>query len=211
MHMPGTNNAASSQQGFTLLELLISITVLAVMTGIAFGAFRLGAMAWEKAAGQPEYHHRVRITRNFLERQLAAACGEKISKETNKPIQLIGTPATVSYLSYQPLMPDTFIGIVAVIYRIQEDENGFTLRIYETDGQVLDNLPNLYDVPRQEWRPLIEGADRLYFEYQNSQGEWISSWNQKEKPENPRKVRLAIRPSEKDPVYYAVGRLPDDR
>jgi len=35
-------------RGFTLLELLISLTILSLVTVLIFGAFRMGIRAWEK-------------------------------------------------------------------------------------------------------------------------------------------------------------------
>jgi len=44
----GKASGNAGRDGFTLLELLISMTILAMIVVIIFGAFRVGIRAWEK-------------------------------------------------------------------------------------------------------------------------------------------------------------------
>ena len=61
-----------SARGFTLLELLVAITLLAVLMAALFGALRLGARVWETGEARLDASARIQVVQNFLRQQLAA-------------------------------------------------------------------------------------------------------------------------------------------
>ncbi|HNT58060.1 MAG TPA: prepilin-type N-terminal cleavage/methylation domain-containing protein, partial [Syntrophales bacterium] len=68
--MTGYENPGN--RGFTLLELLISLTLLSVIAVLVFGALRLGVRAWEKGEATIETRQRERIVMDLLQRQMAS-------------------------------------------------------------------------------------------------------------------------------------------
>ena len=62
----------NANKGFTLLELLISLTILGVIVVIIFGAFRIGIRAWEKGEKDVESRQRQRIVLDLSKQQLAS-------------------------------------------------------------------------------------------------------------------------------------------
>jgi general secretion pathway protein J len=58
------------QHGFTLLELLVAITLLGVLMAALFGALRLGARVWETGAARLDATARVQVVQDFLRQQL---------------------------------------------------------------------------------------------------------------------------------------------
>ncbi|HOO91604.1 MAG TPA: prepilin-type N-terminal cleavage/methylation domain-containing protein, partial [Syntrophales bacterium] len=59
-------------RGFTLLELLISLTILSLVTVLIFGAFRMGIRAWEKGERNIDGRQRERIVLDLIKRQLSS-------------------------------------------------------------------------------------------------------------------------------------------
>ena len=59
--------------GFTLLELLISLTLLAALSTILFGGLRFGTRAWERSEAQAAETDEIAVAQNFLRRQLSEA------------------------------------------------------------------------------------------------------------------------------------------
>lgn len=57
--------------GTTLIEVVIAMTILAVMGVIAVEAFRLGAGAWDKTERRVEGDQRLRVTHDVLAHELA--------------------------------------------------------------------------------------------------------------------------------------------
>jgi general secretion pathway protein J len=58
------------QRGFTLLELLVAITLLGVLMAALFGALRLGARVWEIGEAKLDASARVQVVQNFVRQQL---------------------------------------------------------------------------------------------------------------------------------------------
>jgi general secretion pathway protein J len=58
------------QRGFTLLELLVAITLLGVLMAALFGALRLGARVWETGEARLDASARLQVVQNFLRQQL---------------------------------------------------------------------------------------------------------------------------------------------
>jgi general secretion pathway protein J len=58
------------QGGFTLLELLVAITLLGVLMAALFGALRLGARVWETGEARLDASARLQVVQDFLRQQL---------------------------------------------------------------------------------------------------------------------------------------------
>jgi general secretion pathway protein J len=72
----GTGRNGSSNlgdAGFTLLELLISLTLLAALSAVLFSGLRFGTRAWERSEGLAAESDEIGIAQNFLRRQLSDA------------------------------------------------------------------------------------------------------------------------------------------
>jgi prepilin-type N-terminal cleavage/methylation domain-containing protein len=62
-----------NNRGFTLIEVLVSLTIMALITGIAFAGLRVGIDSWERGTRRiQELDRRVSVER-LLERQLPLA------------------------------------------------------------------------------------------------------------------------------------------
>jgi general secretion pathway protein J len=59
-------------RGFTLLELLVAMTLLGVLMAALFGALRLGARVWEAGEARLDASARIQVVQGFLRQQLAA-------------------------------------------------------------------------------------------------------------------------------------------
>ncbi len=60
------------QQGLTLLEVLITLVILAVMGVIALEAFRIGHRSWERGERRAEAEQRIRVVYGMLSHELAS-------------------------------------------------------------------------------------------------------------------------------------------
>lgn len=61
-----------SNKGLTLLELLITLTIMAFLGVIALEAFRLGSRSWERGEGRAEREQRIRVIYGTLAQELAS-------------------------------------------------------------------------------------------------------------------------------------------
>lgn len=69
----GRIRRVSGAAGFTLVELLIALVLIAVIMVLMFSGLRLGSRAWESVATVSERVSDLRVARNFIERTLRQA------------------------------------------------------------------------------------------------------------------------------------------
>ena len=63
------------QKGFTLLELLVGMTVFSLLVVTLYSGFRLATRSWEAGAGSTEASNERRLASAFIRRQLGNAFG----------------------------------------------------------------------------------------------------------------------------------------
>ncbi|MEI6126178.1 MAG: prepilin-type N-terminal cleavage/methylation domain-containing protein [Pseudomonadota bacterium] len=66
-----TSRAKSS--GFTLIEILLAITIFSMVVAVMFSAFRVGIGSWEKGERGIEFYQKMRAVSALLHREISAA------------------------------------------------------------------------------------------------------------------------------------------
>ncbi len=146
-----------NQRGFTLLELLISITLMALVVTISIGGFRLAASSIDKAESKAEQLQRIRSAFFVIDAQVQSILYVLKTEETEKVNYLRGDGHNLQFVSNTSLY-DREGGYVLVNYRVLQDNYG------KYELHVSERLLN----QEQEGRSvlLLKGFDRIYFEYQ---------------------------------------------
>jgi len=95
---------ARTETGFTLLELLISITILGIMMAIIMGGFRLGSRAWEKGEAKAEYNQKLRVVLDHMLEEIRSAHSLSIISEEDdiKYHAFWGEPARIRFITTAP-------------------------------------------------------------------------------------------------------------
>src|SRR5512136_2860583 len=70
-----------STTGFTLIEVVVTLTILGFILLIIFGAFRLGLSAWERGESTKEEYQKVRIISQLISQQLKSIVAYKIKTQ----------------------------------------------------------------------------------------------------------------------------------
>lgn len=73
-------SAGSHDRGFTLLELLVALTLLGLLMAALLGGLRLGARAWDVSSERLERASRIQTVQEFLRGRLAAAAPLAVSQ-----------------------------------------------------------------------------------------------------------------------------------
>lgn len=98
---------ATRQDGFTLLELLIALVILAMMAVIGLEAFRLGSRAWERGERRADAEQRVRVIQGALARDLGALEPVTLVVDEKHVVDFVGRPERVAFhsapVAYRPL------------------------------------------------------------------------------------------------------------
>ncbi len=182
------------QKGFTLLELLISMTLLALVVLIAGGAMRLGFSSTAKAQGKIESLERFRTSLNLIESQIQSAMMIKQSGTTLDTdfSQFSGSRNSMQFRSVYSLLGASR-GPVFVTYAIREEGAG-KKALFASESSVAATGA------AKEIR-LLDNATELFFEYYyrgptDEKGQWIAEWTIKDSL--PNKIRLIIEMDRKE-------------
>ena len=193
--------AEPEESGFTLLEVMVALTILSLMLLLIFGAFRLGLSVWERGEVTKEEYQRLRIVSQMLSQQIKSMVPYKIKTQKAEAdyIAFEGKANSLKFVSALPIKQKAPGGFVYAIYRFNEDgKEGGRLTLFE---QRVLNKDFLEEDPKEELGiSLLEGISSMTFEYyreedseNNQDGGWFEEWSSKEEKELPRAVRITIK------------------
>ncbi len=193
----------NAARGFTLLELLIGMTLLGFILALLFGGFRLAANSWDAVETRIERTNDEQLARALVRRLLAQMQPVRWKKAVNVPIAFIGEQGVVRALA--PLTGQAGAGGLRVIELGREGEEATAtgkglLRL------VLRQAPVRYDVEsfasglgEAKSYLVLGNLDAVEFSYfgPEKRGEpprWQDAWTNQE--QLPQLVRLRLKSRE---------------
>lgn len=174
-----------AERGFTLLELLISITMLALILVIIFGTMRLGFRSVESADRKMEALERKRMSLSIITAQTASHVPLTYDDEGTKRYYFSGSSDAMQFTTNYSIWGGQK-GYVTVNYRV-ESEAGGKQSLYASESTVA--------LEGTRETKLLEGLDSVTFEYYykdptEEKGEWVEEWSDDQA--TPEKVRLRL-------------------
>lgn len=191
--------SARPESGFTLLELMISITILSLIAVIIGNGFRLGINAWERGEGEVEAVQTMRVLSGLIFQQLKSSYPYKMRIDDEDVVVFQGEDDSM-----------IFVTTLSAPYN-----GGFKwVRYLHKDGVLLYNEGML---PDKKLMDSINGDDEIidtdveevkFQYYSNDEDEWKDSWEFGEKL--PGAVKIDI--SYFQPLYITIpmGQKTDD-
>ena len=175
----------NSRQGFTLLELLISIVILVIIVVILAGALGLGFRSVDSGEKKIESIERMRVSLSIIDSQI----------ESQIPLTYQDGEATNNYFTGDKdslqLSTNYSIwggqkGYVVVTYTVSPDENG---------KAVLYASENIVGTEEKKETKLLDSFDDIYFEYfykgpTDEVGNWVEEWT--DTSTIPEKIKLHL-------------------
>jgi general secretion pathway protein J len=202
-----------SDRGSTLIELLISITIVGIILVIIMGAFRIGIRAWEKGEQDVESFQRQQIVLSILKRQLSSICRRPISIKGGGSFIFSGNEKIIDFISSVSIIPGNAIGDVRVTYRVRQnnDNNLYYLEIAERNF-LTGGADETIDMLEEDMvHVLIADVYDIRFEYlkmaQNEAGEWQPVWDEGAETGLPAAVKCVLQMDEKKPPVTVVARI----
>jgi general secretion pathway protein J len=175
-------------RGFTLLEVLIAISIVGALLVIAFGGLRVAVAAWHQGEARVEAHQHARAVAYTLTRALGAAYPYRATKGLSPEAVVLfdASETRLEFVTQAPPLPlQAPIAFTAV---------GITLEEGETPGLVVREraLPNL--------EPFTEGTvvlrdpsvTSLAFKFLTEDGSWVDTWNGEDAKTIPQAVQLRL-------------------
>ena len=194
--------------GFTLLELIVTFTILSLVVVMILGALRLGSASWERGEERVEKVQKKRIVFELLSQQMKSSFPYRIKSQKAEAdfLAFLGERTSLRFVSAFSIRARKQEGLVFVIYKVEEERaSGKILKVYEK--RVL-NKNFLEETPDEEqFFTLTDGLSDLGFEYfdegpaegrgKDASGEWVESWDTKEKKALPSQVKITVTWKEK--------------
>lgn len=194
-----------SPKGFTLVEVMVTLTILGFITLMIFGVFRLGLSAWAKGENIRDEYQKVRQSAQMICRQIKSALPYQIkaTKAEENYLAFEGKADALKFVSTLPLKSHQTGGLVLTAYAFKRNgkEEG-NLLFFER--RVLNKDFMGEDIKEESWIPLLEDLSAVRFEYlrtedllKGREAEWMEEWNIREEKELPRAIRVTIIPKKK--------------
>jgi general secretion pathway protein J len=176
--------------GFTLVELLVATTLLALVSAALFGGLRFGARAWESAADRIERDGEIEAVQELLRRTLSEA-SDLAEAEADS---MVGAPDGLSF--FAPLPRHAGAGGIGR-YRLELDKGGRLLIAWEPRRP---GAP-LAAPPASEPTIVLADVERISIGYfgaanANESPEWRDRWSG---PVLPRLLRIDLQFKQNDP------------
>jgi prepilin-type N-terminal cleavage/methylation domain-containing protein len=179
--------------GFTLLELSLAMTALAMVVAICYGAFHLGIRAVERGEVAVVTEQRLRVASDVLIRQIKSAVPYAArNRDEDVYPYFVGTTTSLTFVTAAAQQGGG--GLVRVVYRLEEDPTRLVLEespFFSPDSLGRDPV----DKPGRTSAVLIDGFRTLTFEYLYNDGadtEWRPAWDGLVDEMMPAAVRIVI-------------------
>jgi general secretion pathway protein J len=214
--MKGSDTSA----GFTLLELIISLTIIAIIAMMVQNGFKLSVSAWEKGESAIEDQQQYRYVLDIMQQQLSSslphASSEKV--KTDSDVVFKGDDASLEFVSRMSLLPGDSSGMIRVRYRVEEKDDGKSVLFAE--NHLADRLRvSSQDEPGEEdWHILLSDIHDFAFDYLagpsmeedvlEDASFWESSWGESGQHKGlPLALRVSFQANEASSPLYLIASI----
>jgi general secretion pathway protein J len=177
------------QRGFTLLELILALSIVAAMLTIVFGGMRVGIRAWQRGGERSEALQHARSLAALLAQSLGgtAAYLALASAGAQPEVLFQGQPDRLGFVTTSPPFPlPGTIAFTAVMLSVDEGEPaGFAIREKA--------MPN--EDPFEETPPILVDPTltAVRFRYMRDvEGSWEDVWDGAQERALPRAIEVTI-------------------
>jgi general secretion pathway protein J len=191
--MPGYSNRRT-QRGFTLVEMLIALVLMALVAGVLFGSLRLAGRSWEVGEQRLEDGANARAAQQFLRAHLAQQYPLRMRRDAERPLFFAGERDSIRFAS---VLPDRVVAGGTLLLRVSLIRDGqrsdLVLERAIPDGPVTPD----FAFDRAERSILAADVEKVRIAYfgQESDTEeprWLDRWSDAQRM--PRLIRLDIDP-----------------
>jgi len=206
------NHTINSEKGFTLLETIIAVTLVALMGVGVVSVFRTGTRSWTRGTGLIDSSQRQRVIQDLVRKQMASAfplaapVDENVSG-VNYPL-FKGTENSLQFISLNSLSFQESPGLTLVQYEVSENpENGAYTLIESEQPYVGQSLDSEEDIDLFNTLALFDNLSSCSFQYRSPDdlnisdpnittqieaGQWVNEWDAQELGQLPVAVAMTM-------------------
>jgi general secretion pathway protein J len=174
-----------SRRGFTLLELMVSLTLIAFIVVIITGATRISFDAVEKGEKRIDSLERVRTSMNIINSQIQSQSPLTFEEDGEEKYYFQGDTESMQISSNYSIWSGQK-GYIVVRYKVEPDGNGKLM---------LTATEHVIGMDSKRETKLFHAMDSIYFEYffkdpTEENGIWVEKWT--DTVNIPEKVNLHL-------------------
>jgi general secretion pathway protein J len=195
-----------SEQGFTLLEVIVAVTLVAVMALALWAVMRISIRSWTRGTEYIDTNQRHRSVMSMVRKQIASAYNLLALPDPTVggvayPI-FNGTETSFQFISLNSLLFQESPGLTLVTYEIAEGSQGdYSLIERESRyyGQTPDQQNSAIPEKTTEILQKLAGCSFEYFDPGNraNPSQWVKEWDAKKIGFLPSAVSMTL--SSRDP------------
>ena len=91
-----------SSAGFTLVELMVALLLLALISGVLYGSLSLSANSWDRGEAKADQASDMRQTAEFLRQALGAEHPLRLHKAVDQPLYFAGASDSLAFAGATP-------------------------------------------------------------------------------------------------------------
>jgi prepilin-type N-terminal cleavage/methylation domain-containing protein len=196
-------SALRRDQGFTLLEMLIAVTLVAMLAVSLWGVFRVSIKSWQSGTQSIDSNQRHRTVLDLVKKQMASIYGlvPPVDPLTGGPVYPIfaGTATSMQCISLNSLRFQDVPGLAMVSYDVVRDQRG-NYSLVEREAQYLGLDPgreSLFDREDERSTVIFDNLVNFAFEYfdpgsNDRPSQWVREWNAKELLRLPAAISMTM-------------------
>lgn len=189
------------EKGFTLLELILSISILSLVLVTIYGTLSMASRAWEKGERDIETLQRTRVVMNLLAREIKSIFPYTVTPselDTHREFYAFeGEKDSISFVSTVPLRGKKE-GLSWLTFRVEDGEG---LVVVERDALRTDIFKEMESLDEDLIEVLDPRVIDIRFDYYRlkswktegeDEGEWEETWDTQAEGTLPRAVRVEL-------------------
>ena len=175
-----------SDQGFTLLEIVIAVTLMVMIAAGLWGVMSTSIRGWVKGTQYIDTNQRNRNALTMVRKQIASASSLLIQPDPTVggvPYPLFnGTESSFQFLSVNSLLFQDSPGLTLVTYEISEGSNG-AYSLVEKESRYLGQVADQESLATQEkTTSVLDNISSCSFEFYDpgnteTPAEWVKEWS----------------------------------
>ncbi|MCP4714394.1 MAG: prepilin-type N-terminal cleavage/methylation domain-containing protein [Deltaproteobacteria bacterium] len=186
--------------GFTLIEMVLAVSIFAMIIVVIFSSFRVGIRSWERGERNIEFNQRLRSVAELLFREISSTYPYKITPgqldKHKEYIAFFGKADTLKFVSYANLQKRSG-GLSLIELWVDEDE-GLKLgegAAFASNASELDDVELRDDELSAVVFPEVVKIEFRYYERKKKEdeGEWVERWDPRDKKHRlPHSVEVSM-------------------
>jgi prepilin-type N-terminal cleavage/methylation domain-containing protein len=190
-----------SEGGFTLLEMLIAVTLVAMMAVGLWAVFRISVQSWSRGTEFIDSNQRHRSILDMIRKQIASTYGLFVApdpKTGGNPLLIFsGSETQIRFISLNSLQFQKSPGLTLVSYDVEQGLKG-DYELVEREERYLGQRPDLTTQPAQTMPiKIFENLLSCIFEYYDPgtndiPAQWVREWDGEKEGKLPVAVSMTM-------------------